>query len=80
MSDDPRALRAALIRLLWRSVADGDYCAKGTRRKSRPYIDEPGACEPDDLLDVCEAFRALGWGKHWNSLTFQRKVDAERKP
>ena len=46
------ATRAALVRLLWRSVHDGESCLSG-------------GCTESDLLDVCEAWRALGFGKHW---------------
>lgn len=54
-------VRAALIRLLWRSVADQDTC--------------DGRCEEDGrLLDICGAMRALGWGKHWSARVFQDRA------
>lgn len=43
-------MRAALMRLLWRSVAD---------------MDMHTSCAHDDRLDICEAWRALGFGEHW---------------
>jgi hypothetical protein len=57
--------RAALIKLLWRIVVDYD-----------DGIDQGCVCEPDatgaeDVTDVCEAMRALGWGEHWDAERFQ---------
>lgn len=42
-----RNLRAALVRLLWRSVADLVECS----------------CEVDDRCPECEAMQALGLGR-----------------
>lgn len=52
----PRPLRAALIRLLWRSAADDDACD----------------CDGGDRTDICDAMRALKWGEHWNRETFEK--------
>lgn len=41
------ALRAALIRLLWNSVADDAVCS----------------CETDDICPECQATEALGLGR-----------------
>lgn len=41
------ALRSALVRLLWRSVADDAACS----------------CYPDDPCPECEAMQALGLGR-----------------
>ena len=62
MADDVRALRRALIRLLWNSAADGNVCS----------------CEPDDPGPDCEAMRVLGWGEHWTVARFEemaRRLD-----
>ncbi len=58
--------RQALIRLLWRSVADGDAC------------DDREECNTDPL-DICEAVRALGIGKHWDMARFQRWAMKQEK-
>jgi hypothetical protein len=58
---DPAALRAALIRLLWRSVVDADVC-------------DCGFPPNDDVAPACEAMRALGWGQHWNDEVFRRRA------
>lgn len=50
MSGLDDAARRALVRLLWRSVADQD---------------DHDSCEPDDRLDICDAWQALGFGDHW---------------
>ena len=63
--------RAALIRLLWRSVADHDECVCDE--------DSHGALTPaDGPTDICLAMRALGWGKHWNWKKFQNLARAEK--
>lgn len=60
-------IRAALIRLLWRSVADQDEC--------------DGRCEEDGSpLDICDAVRALGYGDHFNVELFQQRALNERRP
>lgn len=47
----PDALRTALIRLLWCSVADHD--------------DHDASCTAGDPAPLCEAWRALKFGDHW---------------
>lgn len=49
-ADEMLKVCAALAGLLWRSVADQD--------------DHDG-CTADDPLDLCMAWRALGYGDHW---------------
>jgi hypothetical protein len=53
-------LRAALIRLLWREVADGGGC-----------VCDDGDPRP---TDTCAAMRALEWGEHWDAEVFQRNA------
>lgn len=59
-------IRAALIRLLWRSVADQDEC-------------DLKECE-EDRLDICDAMKALGYGEHFDVQIFQQRAHAERQP
>lgn len=72
-------LRRALIRLLWREVADGGGCVC-----EEDAVPASGAVSWDrTLTDTCQAMRALGWGRHWDAVAFQRKamsVDAAEPP
>ena len=74
-------IRAALIRMLWRAVADGDECDCSMPHHHDDCPDTPEApCRHEDTTDVCQAVRALGYGEHWDPVVFQRRAIAERLP
>lgn len=65
-------LRAALRRLLWRAVADGDQCDAD---------DRADRCDGDPrALDICQAMRALGYGQHFRIKIFESLAIAETAP
>jgi len=70
VEDENKALRGALIAMLW-NVVGGDAdesCAGGCEERGR------SGSEPGPPFPACAAVRALGWAEHFDARAFEQRA------